>query len=195
MTDGKDDKNAVAPADFRKEAEEANSINHTQSEADRFESGERNPDAAQETAKRRGRPPAQPAPNVTLSRANETEEEAKERGAKAKAHGGTNNEPGMDKPVPAATPQTNAMIEGAQRGTRDYELVEDDKQNPTNENGTPKPMVKKSNNEVSVRVTKKGDGQVSTGGAPGEVYERGATFDIDRTIAEELEDRGFVEID
>lgn len=133
MTDGKDDKNAVAPAEFRKEAEQANSINHTQSEADRFESGERNPDAAQETAKRRGRPPAQPTPNVTLSRANE--------------------------------------------------------------NGTPKPMVKKSNNEVSVRVTKKGDGQVSTGGAPGEVYERGATFEIDRTIAEELEDRGFVEID
>lgn len=190
-----DDKNKAAPAEFLKEEERANSINHTQSEADRFESGERNPDAAQETTRRRGRPPAQPAPNVTLSRANETEEEAKERGAKAKAHGGTNNEPGMDKPVPAATPQTNAMIEGAQRATSDYELVEDDKQNPLNEDGTPKPMVKKSHNEVSVRVTKKGDGQVSTGGAPGETYERGATFDIDRKIAEELEDRGFVEID
>lgn len=191
------DKNDAAPAEFLAEEEAANSINHTQSEADRIESGERNPDAVHETAttKRRGRPPAQPNPDVVLSRTNESEDEAKERGAKAKAHGGTNNEPGMDRPVPAPTPQTNAMIEGRLRATSDYELVEDDKQAPMNENGTPKAMVKKSNDEVSVRVTKKGEGQVSTGGAPGETYERNATFSIDRKIAEELEDRGFVEID
>lgn len=189
-----DDKNKAAPAEFLKEEERANSINHTQSEADRFESGERNPDAAQEVAKRRGRL-TRDAVTREASSDKVTEEEAKERGAKAKAHGGTNNEPGMDKPVPAATPQTNAMIEGAQRATSDYELVEDDKQNPLNADGTPKPMVKKSNNEVTVRVTKKGDGQVSTGGAPGENYERNATFEVDRKIAEELEDRGFVEID
>lgn len=51
---------------------------------------------------------------------------------------------------------------------------------------------------VAVRVTKKGDGKISTGKHVAmlgdELYEAGEEFSISRSIALELEDRGFVEI-
>lgn len=191
MTKTTDDKNAAAPADFREEEAKANDLNYKQTDKTRDESGERNPEAVHEVANRNV---PQPKPDVTLSRANETEEEAKERGAKAKAKGGTNNEPGMDKPVPASTPQKNQIAEGRLAAT-DYDRLEKDElAQEYQEDGRPVPMKAKSDNEVGVRVTKKGDGQVHKGGMGG-TYSRGDTFDIDRKIAEDLEERGFVEID
>jgi hypothetical protein len=51
---------------------------------------------------------------------------------------------------------------------------------------------------VKVKVTKRGDGKISTGvhnAAMGdELYEQGETFSIAKNIADELEDRGFVMI-
>lgn len=52
---------------------------------------------------------------------------------------------------------------------------------------------------VSCRVLKKGDGKISTGqhfGGIGEVhYEKGETLKAPKGTAEELEERGFVEIE
>lgn len=186
-----DDKNKTAPEDFKDEAQKANSLTNDQTQKDRIESGERNPEAVAEKAQSNI---PQPKPDVTLSRTNETEEEAKERGARAKAKGGVNNEPGMDKPVPASTPQKNELLKARTDGNYDH-LEEDKNQPQLNENGTPKPMIAKSDDEVTVRVTKKGEGQVHTGGAPGDTYARNDTFSVDRKIAEDLEERGFVEID
>lgn len=51
---------------------------------------------------------------------------------------------------------------------------------------------------VNVRVLKKGDGKVSTGNHSNrggeELYEYGDHFETPKSIADELEDRGFVEI-
>lgn len=51
---------------------------------------------------------------------------------------------------------------------------------------------------VSVTVTKRGHGQISTGNhnaqTGDELYAQGDTFDVPRNIADELEDRGFVMI-
>lgn len=148
-----------------------------------------------ESAKRGpGRPPAQPKPDVTLSRTNESEAEAEARGAKAKAHGGTNNEPGMDRPVPATTGQLNQLDEANRRAAQPAELEEDKSAQKYDDQGRPLPMRAKAENEVSVRITKKGHGQVHTG--QGEAtYSQGDNVNIDRSIAENLEDRGFAEIE
>jgi len=148
-----------------------------------------------ESAKRGpGRPPAQPKPDVTLSRSNESEAEAEARGAKAKAHGGTNNEPGMDRPVPATTNQLNQLDEANRRAAQPAELEEDPNAPALNDDGTPKAMRAKSDDEVSVRITKKGHGQVFTGVGES-THAKGDVVNLDRTIAENLEDRGFVEIE
>lgn len=51
---------------------------------------------------------------------------------------------------------------------------------------------------VTCRVLKNGDGKISMGvhlaGVGDAFYEKGEEFDIERSIADELEDRGFVEI-
>lgn len=51
---------------------------------------------------------------------------------------------------------------------------------------------------VNVRVLKKGDGKVSTGAHSNrggeELYEYGDHFEIPKSIADQLEDRGYVEI-
>lgn len=57
----------------------------------------------------------------------------------------------------------------------------------------------KSLEPVTVRVLKKGHGKVHTGNHHGETgrpgtYRRGAEFTVARGIADELEDRGYVEI-
>jgi|GEM_PF-5999477 len=148
-----------------------------------------------EAAKRGpGRPPNQPKPDVTLSRTNESEAEAEARGATAKAHGGTNNEPGMDRPVPATTNQLNDLDAANRRAAQPSELEEDDDVQLYNDNGTPKAMRAKSDDEVSVRITKKGHGQVFSGVGEG-TYSKGDTVILDRSIADNLEDRGFVEIE
>lgn len=141
-----------------------------------------------------GRPPAQPKPDVTLSRTNESEAEAEARGAKAKAHGGTNNEPGMDRPVPAVTAQLNDLDAANRRAAQATEVEEDERALNYDEQGRPKAMVAKSADSVSVRVTKKGHGQVFTGTGES-TYSKDDVVDLDRSIAQNLEDRGFVEID
>lgn len=138
--------------------------------------------------------PAQPKPDVTLSRTNESEAEAEARGAKAKQRGGTNNEPGMDKPVPAVTAQLNALDEANRRAAQAAELEEDENVQLYDDQGRPKAMRAKSADEVSVRITKKGHGQVFTG--TGEAtHGKGDIVNLDRSIAQNLEDRGFVEIE
>lgn len=194
MTDKtKSDENLAKtdPAAFKAEEDKANDINNKQTDASREESGERNSEAVQEKLNRNV---PQPKPHVILSRTNESEEEAKERGAKALARPGTNNEPGMDRPVPASTGQKAEMFKPNTDGNYDR-LVEDEQAQQLNENGTPKAMRAKSDNEVTVRITKKGDGQVHTGGSPGDVYRKGDTPSFDRKIAEDLEERGFAEIE
>lgn len=179
---------------FQSEAEKANDVTNKQSDKDRIESGERNPAA---DAERQNRNIPQAKPDVTLSRTNETEEEAEERGAKAKARGGVNNEPGMDRPVPASTPQKNDLDDAQRRARNSPDGVEpivegDDR----NSDGTAKAMQAKSDDEVTCRITKKGDGQVFKGGldATG-TYAKGENITLDRKIADDLEDRGFVEIE
>lgn len=148
-----------------------------------------------EAAKRGpGRPPAQPKPDVTLSRSNESEAEAEARGAKAKAHGGTNNEPGMDRPVPATTNQLNQLDEANRRAAQPAELEEDVNTQLYDDQGRPKAMRAKAENEVTVRITKKGHGQVHTGNGES-TYSTGDTPSFDRSIAENLEDRGYAEIE
>ena len=139
-------------------------------------------------------PPAQPKPDVTLSRTNESEVEAEARGAKAKARGGTNNEPGMDRPVPSVTAQLNDLDAANRRAAQPSELEEDKNAPLYDDSGRPKAMVAKSDNEVSVRITKKGHGQVFSGVGEG-THAKGDIVTLDRTIAENLEDRGFVEIE
>ncbi len=148
-----------------------------------------------ESAKRGpGRPPAQPKPDVTLSRTNESEAEAEARGATAKARGGTNNEPGMDRPVPATTAQMNDLDAANRRAAQAAEVEEDEQALNYDEQGRPKAMVAKPKDAVSVRITKKGHGQVFTG--TGEAtYAKDDIVDLDRSIAQNLEDRGFVEIE
>ena len=155
--------------------------------------GERNPNAAAEIQNRNI---PQAKPDVTLSRTNETEQEAEEAGRKAKARGGVNNEPGMDRPVPASTPQKNDLADAKRRSDGNIDrLVEDDQAVQKNDDGTIKAMRAKSDDEVSCRVTKKGDGQVFRGDASEGTYSKGDTFSVDRKIADNLEDRGFVEIE
>lgn len=195
MTDKTTDKNEnlakTDPAAFKAEEVKANDVTNVQTDKDRTESGERNAEA---TAEKQNRNVPQPKPHIIPSRTNETEEEAKERGAKALAKGGTNNEPGMDKPVPASTGQKNEMFRANTDGNIDR-LVEDEQAQQLNENGTPKAMRAESDDSVTVRVTKKGDQQVHTGRGVDDRHPKGATFEIDRKIAEDLEERGFVEIE
>lgn len=139
-------------------------------------------------------PPAQPKPDVTLSRTNESEAEAEARGAKAKAKGGTNNEPGMDKPVPAVTAQLNDLDAANRRAAQASELEEDTNAPLYDDQGRPKAMVAKSDDEVSVRITKRGHGQVFTGTGES-TYAKNDIVTLDRSIAENLEGRGFVEIE
>lgn len=191
MTDKNDNLAKADPAAYEAEKAKANDLRNKQTEKDRVESGERNPDA---TAEIHNRNIPQAKPDVTLSRTNETEQEAEEAGRKAKARGGVNNEPGMDRPVPASTPQKNDLADARRRSDGNYDRIEEDDQAyQTNENGTPKPMRAKSDDEVSCRVTKKGDGQVFRGDAGEGTYSKGDTFSVDRKIADDLEDRGFVE--
>lgn len=61
------------------------------------------------------------------------------------------------------------------------------------------PVAKAGDEKVNVRITKAGDGKVSTGEYDAEnncdaYYKKGAVVTLARSIATDLEDRGFVEI-
>jgi hypothetical protein len=97
-------------------------------------------------------------------------------------------DPAPDAPLAPTTMEKAALTEDAKRAAK-IAALRAAKVTSANPVAEPK---------VPVRVTKKGHGQVSTGehisGLGDLTYDHGETPDLPRSIALELEDRGFVEI-
>ena len=126
-------------------------------------------------APRRGRPPKVQAPGA-----------------------GVNAEPGMPRANHANEPEKNDRLLEAERAEKtETETVE--VEDGLDNDGKPKAVVAKAIDEVLVRITKKGHGKVFRGdmtmGMTDATYGKGEIVALGRANAEDLEERGFVEIE